>query len=172
MDFLAHGLWAGAAIKAGTRLRDIPWPAAIWTIALSVLPDFGHALPVAVWAIASGVPTLLVDYALAPPGGEPPMPEAVAFWSHHLHCTLHSGIVAGVCTLAALLAIRRFWLPLAGWWSHILIDVFAHSTNFFPSPVFYPFSYWGFDGLAWNTWAFQVVNYLALAGVWALLWRR
>lgn len=62
--------------------------------------------------------------------------------------------------------------PLLGWWSHIVIDVFTHSADFYPSPVFYPLTYWGFDGLAWNTPWFMVVNYLALAALAVVAWRR
>ena len=59
------------------------------------------------------------------------------------------------------------------WWLHIVIDVFTHSVDFYPSPVLYPFTQRGFDGLAWNTPWFMLANYVALAGVglW-LLWRR
>ena len=172
MDILAHGLWAGAALKATARRKPIARRMAAWTIALSAVPDFGHALPVAIWSLVAGAPGLFVDYALATPGSEPPMPATVALWSHHLHCILHSGLIAAIVTFAATLSTGRFWLPLAGWWSHIVIDTFAHSSNFYPTPVFYPVSYWGYEGLAWNTPAFMLVNYLALAAVWALLLRR
>jgi hypothetical protein len=66
-----------------------------------------------------------------------------------------------------------WWLPLLGWWSHIVIDVFTHSADFYPSPVLYPFTYRGFDGVSWNRPDFQVMNYGALVAVtlW-LLWRR
>lgn len=59
-----------------------------------------------------------------------------------------------------------------GWWSHILIDVFTHSADFYPSPVFYPVTYWRFDGLAWNTPWFMVANCMALAIVALLVWHR
>ena len=62
------------------------------------------------------------------------------------------------------------WLPLLGWWSHIVIDVFTHSAEFYPSPVLYPFTQRGFDGIAWNTPAFMAANYLALALAAAWLW--
>lgn len=172
MDILAHGLWAAAGIKAAARRGRIARRPALWAIALAVLPDFGHALPVAAWSLFAGAPGLFLDYALASPGSGPPLPDSVLFWSHHLHCVLHSGLVAAVVTLVLALFTGRFWLPLAGWWSHIVIDVFAHSRNFYPSPVFYPLSDWGYDGLAWNTPAFMIANYLALAVVWTLLLRR
>jgi hypothetical protein len=143
-----------------------------WTVALAVLPDLGHLLPVTGWAMVNLASADWWQYATALPGQEPPMPHAVGLWAHHLHCILHSALVAAVVT-AALWAWRAaFWWPLLGWWSHIVIDVFTHSAEFFPSPVLYPLTDWGFDGVAWNRPGFLWANYLALAGVWVWLgWR-
>ena len=83
-------------------------------------------------------------------------------------------IVALVVTLAIGLATRRFWLPLAGWWSHIVIDVFTHSADFYPSPVLYPLTMRGFHGVAWNEPWFMALNYAALAAcaIWLAMVRR
>ena len=64
-------------------------------------------------------------------------------------------------------------VPLLGWWSHIVIDVFTQSADFYPSSVLYPITQRGFDGLAWHTPWFMVVNCvaLALACAW-LAWRQ
>jgi hypothetical protein len=64
----------------------------------------------------------------------------------------------------------KAWLliPLLGWWSHIVIDVFTHSADYYASPVLYPITQRGFDGIAWNTPWFMVLNYSVLA-VLALL---
>lgn len=94
------------------------------------------------------------------------MPEMVEWVAHHLHCIFHSAVVASVVTLVICGLRRRFWWPLLGWWLHIVIDVFTHSAEFFPSPVVYPLSYWGFDGIPWNTPWFFAVNYAALALTW------
>ena len=64
------------------------------------------------------------------------------------------------------------WVPLLGWWSHILIDIFSHSADYYAVPVLYPITMRGFDGVAWNTPWFMALNYLALAVTWAWLWRR
>jgi hypothetical protein len=171
MDILAHGLWAGAAVVAVAPQR----PAAslwAWTVALAVMPDLGHMLPVTGWAVAHLASADWWQYATALPGQDPPMPHAIQLWAHHLHCILHSALVAAVVTAAVWTWRRAFWWPLLGWWSHIVIDMFTHSAEFFPSPVLYPLTYWGFDGVAWNRPGFLWANYLALAGVWLwLLWR-
>lgn len=93
--------------------------------------------------------------------------------SHHLHCITHSAIVAGVITLLVWAWLRGLWIPLLGWWSHIVIDVFTHSADYYPSPVLYPITRAGFDGVAWNAPWFMVLNYAALTAsyLW-LFWTR
>jgi len=136
---------------------------------MAALPDLMHMLPVAAWALFNRLPAEFMTYVRALPERVQPLPESVELWSHHLHCIFHSGVIAMAVTLVAWRWSRVLWLPLAGWWSHILIDVFTHSDDFFPSPVLYPLTYRGFDGLAWNTPWFVFANYSALAFVWVWL---
>jgi hypothetical protein len=164
MDILAHTLWAAAGVLAVRRHHHIAPRAAAATVALAAMPDLGHMLPMLGWAMwGDGSVAKLWAYAVALPGQEPAVPPMVEMLSHHLHCTLHSAIVAGVVTLLLWVALRSMWIPLLGWWSHILIDIFTHSADFYPAPVFYPITQRGFDGLAWNTPWFLGMNYLALA---------
>src|SRR3990167_8545381 len=99
----------------------------------------------------------LVALSNAGPVHKPTLAWA-AFWSHQVHCVFHSALVAAAVTALLWAWLRQLWLPLLGWWSHIVIDVFTHSADFFPSPVFYPITYWGFDGIAWNTPWFMALN--------------
>ena len=46
-----------------------------------------------------------------------------------------------------------------------MIDVFMHSADYYASPVLYPITHRGFDGVAWNTPWFLALNYLALGAV-------
>ena len=78
---------------------------------------------------------------------------------------MHSAPIAGVVTLVAWVACRAFWIPLLGWWLHIVIDVFTHSADYYAVPVLYPFTERGFDGIAWITPWFMVLNYAALTAV-------
>jgi hypothetical protein len=96
------------------------------------------------------------------------MPPLVEMLVHHLHCILHSAILAATITVLIWELYGAFWLPLLGWWSHIVIDVFTHSVDFYPSPVFYPLTQNGFDGIAWNTPWFMVLTYsaLILTSIW------
>lgn len=90
------------------------------------------------------------------------------FLSVSLHCVMHSAVVAGVVTLVCGALLRTLWVPLLDWWSHIVIDVFTHSVEYYPVRVLYPLSERVFDGLAWNTPWFLALNYGVLAATW--LW--
>lgn len=172
MDILAHGLWAGIGIGLAQRRWALPRRTGVLTVAMALLPDLLQLLPMAGWALFSneGVAALR-GYLQALPNASFALPPAVERLVFHLHCAAHSAVVAGTATLILWAATRSFWLPLLGWWLHIVIDVFTHSAEFYPSPVLYPITQRGLDGVAWNTPWFMVVNYVALAcaGTW-LAW--
>jgi len=174
MDIVAHTLWAAAGITVLHRRRPLPGRTVFATLVLAALPDVLHLLPIAFWWLfADGSFAALSRYAVAVPGQEPGLPATVQFWSHNLHCVMHSAPIAALVTGAVWAARRAFWIPLLGWWSHIVIDVFTHSADYYAVPVLYPFTERGFDGIAWNTPWFMALNYvvLALAGLWLLLTR-
>ncbi len=177
MDIAAHALWAGAGVLIARgqmpSLKITPLTVAL-TMVLAALPDVIHLLPLSGWwAFGSGTAADLYAYATASPGQEPPMPPWVRHFAHHLHCIMHSAITTAAGSLLLWLALRTLWIPLLGWWSHVVIDVFTHSAAFYPSPVLYPFTQQGFDGIAWNTPWFMLLNYSLLAAVWAhLTWTR
>ncbi|TNF60425.1 MAG: hypothetical protein EP306_08770 [Burkholderiales bacterium] len=140
---------------------------------MALAPDLVQLLPLLAWSVAGeGRLPMLLAYSLAAPGEVLPLPPWVQALTHHLHCVMHSALVAGAVTAVLALWLRRLWIPLLGWWSHVLIDVLTHSAEFFPSPVFYPLTYWGFDGLAWNTPWVMVPNYLLLGLTWWWVLRR
>lgn len=164
MDTIAHMLWATLGARVAARRCAVAPAAVVATTALAGLPDVVHLLPVATSVLAGATPpAALIDYALAVPGQEPALPVWATLAAHHLHCTFHSALIA---TLVTWLVLRRYgavWFPLYGWWSHIVIDVFSHSKAYYPAPIAYPLSYWGFDGIAWNQPWFLAMNYSALA---------
>jgi LexA-binding, inner membrane-associated putative hydrolase len=169
MDIFAHALWAGAGIGLTHRRWPVKPAIAAATVVLAALPDIPHLRPHLVWFMfGGGTFAALSGYAIAVPGQEPAMLPVVALLSHHLHCVMHSAIVAGAVTLGMWVTRRTLWIPLLGWWSHIVIDIFTHSGDYYPSPVFYPITQRGFDGIAWNTPWFMALNYAALVFAW--LW--
>jgi hypothetical protein len=166
MDTLAHALWAGIGVAAARRRVPIPRGIALAAVGMAELPDLAHLLPL----LAGGAGLrALVDYTFATPGAEPVLAPWVAMLSHHLHCILHSAVVAGAASVVVWRWRRNLLAPLLGWWSHIVIDVFTHSADFYPVPVLYPFTQQGFDGLAWNTPGFQWANYASIAAALLVL---
>ena len=171
MDILAHALWAGAGAGLARRHGKVPENAIAPIVVLAVLPDLLQFVPVIIGIVVGEIaPGALLAFARAAPGEQQMLTPAILHISHHLHCVMHSIVVAGGVTFAAWLLFRQRAVILAGWWSHILIDVFSHSAEYYAVPVFYPFTYRGFDGLAWNTPVFFAVNYTLLALVYAWLW--
>jgi hypothetical protein len=169
MDIVAHSLWAGLGAVAAARRWPISSGQARAAVALAALPDIGHLVPIALWGLlGNGTWEALRSYAFATPGVEPWLPAGVQAWSRTLHCVTHSAIVASIVTMLAWFRWRWVLVPLAGWWSHIVIDVFTHSSAYYPSPVLYPITERGFDGIAWPTPWFMLLNYVALiaAGIW------
>ncbi len=172
MDIVAHTLWAGAGVALAARRWPIAPRTALLTMLLAALPDVFHLLPIiGWWLLGDGSFAVVRAYAIAVPGQEPFIPPLIALWSHHLHCVLHSAVVAGAVTLLVGAIRQALWVPLLGWWLHIVIDVFTHSADYYPSPVLYPITQRGFDGIAWNTPWFVVLNYVLLCAVGGWLWR-
>jgi hypothetical protein len=175
MDIVAHTLWAAAGATVIHRRRTLTRSTVLVTLVLAALPDVIHLLPIASWWLfGDGSFAALRGYAVAVPEQEPFLPPLVGLLSHHLHCVMHSAPIAALVTGTVWAARRAFWIPLLGWWSHIVVDVFTHSADYYAVPVLYPFTERGFDGTAWNTPWFMALNYvvLALTGLWLLLTRR
>ena len=171
MDILAHGLWAAFGTAVAARHFPLSRRTVAATVALAIVPDAVHVLPVAWWAVfGSGSLEELAAYVMLTAKPQPVLPATVVLWTHHLHCIMHSAIVAAAVTLAIWLARHSLWVPLLGWWSHIVIDVFTHAADFYPSPVLYPLTLRGFDGIAWNRPWFVVLNYACLAAAFSWLW--
>lgn len=175
MDIAAHTLWAGAGVAVLCRTRPLPLRTVAATLVMAALPDMAHLLPIVFWWwFGQGTFADVWAYVIAVSATEPPLPPRVQLLSHHLHCVMHSALVAGAATLLIGAVRRTLWIPLLGWWSHIVIDIFTHSAAYYPAPVLYPITEEGFDGIAWNTpWALAL-NYFALAavGVWLVHTRR
>ena len=170
MDILAHALWAGAGAEMLRRKRHITKKSIYGIVLLAALPDVLQLVPILGWmAIGDGSIGSIYEYVFSTPGTEPHLPPIVQALAYHLHCIAHSAIVAGAVTLLAWLRRPQLLIPLLGWWSHIILDVFTHSTDYYPSPILYPITYAGFDGIAWNEPIFLLLNYLSLALIYVLL---
>jgi hypothetical protein len=109
MDIVAHGLWAGLGVAFARRRWPMAPRTAAATVALAMLPDLAQLLLLLGLALSRGDLHVLQAYAMALPGHEPVLPPQIAFWSHHLHCVLHSGVIAIAITALVWLCTRALW---------------------------------------------------------------
>ncbi|MFA4872811.1 MAG: hypothetical protein WC659_02650 [Patescibacteria group bacterium] len=191
MDTLAHGLWAAAAAKSynltkhqsnnsalirvmGSRddLRKSaavsPWLAAFW----GFFPDlFAFSIPFA-WLILG---PLFGDSVprIGPPAPHAPSPAAT-HWTVQLATLLynysHSLFVFFLCLAFIWIIYKRIPWEIGGWFLHILSDIPTHSFAFYPTPFLWPFSEWKFNGIAWATSWFMILNYASLSLLSLLLY--
>ncbi len=140
MDILSHGLWGsiifGRRNKRSFRLSFI----------YGIAPDFlsfgilfiQRLISSAVtgkWQIGTGKPDLL----------------SIPDYVNTLYNITHSFIIfIAVFILVALYFKRPIWEMLA-WPFHIFLDLFTHSTEFFPTPYLWPFPFVRVDGIPWST---------------------
>jgi membrane-bound metal-dependent hydrolase YbcI (DUF457 family) len=144
MDVVADALWAGAGAEALRRRIYVSTKTVAGIVLLAVLPDVVHLAPLVVWVLSGDAPfSLVYDTIVALPGREPPLPETVHLLGTHLYFIMHSAIAASAATMLVWVVRRRFPVVLLGWWSHIAIDMFTHSGDYYAVPVLYPITYRG-----------------------------
>lgn len=179
MDIFAHGLWAAATYKAANKkfVTNNRKPLNVWFATFwGMFPDlFAFTIPF-VWIawgfVSGGITTADIP---RPHQVEPPTDGkiyAVMHLANSLYSVSHSAIIFAATFLIVWLLTRRPVWELGGWLLHILIDIPSHSYQFYPTPVFWPLSGWKFNGVAWSTPWFMVLNYSALAVVYFILWRK
>ena len=67
-----------------------------------------------------------------------------------LYDVTHSLLGIAVCCGLLVAWKRALWLPALAWPLHVLTDVPTHGDGRFITPIFWPFSDWGFAG--WSRW--------------------
>jgi len=163
MDILAHGLWAHAVFEAAYRAKGRPrsrrekWT----TVFFSVAPDLIAFGPFFIVSLFTGFPQGGL--------GRPPDPALIPSYIYELYNLTHSAVIFAAVFLLVWFIRRKPYLPLLAWILHIGIDVWTHTASFFPTPIFFPFSGYVFDGLRWGEPLFMVLNYSALAAVYIFL---
>ncbi|HRZ85330.1 MAG TPA: metal-dependent hydrolase [Candidatus Paceibacterota bacterium] len=88
--------------------------------------------------------------------------------SHLLYGFSHSLIVFLLVFFIISLFYRKFVWVMLGWLLHIFIDIPTHNNVLYQTPIFWPISNWTFQGIAWSSTYFLVVNYLLLALIYSL----
>ncbi|PWB80143.1 MAG: hypothetical protein C3F08_05095 [Candidatus Methylomirabilota bacterium] len=159
MDFVSHGLWGGIAFGRTNRRSFI------LAAACGMLPDL---VPFGPWRLA-----VFLGLAQRPPhhGWEPPDPWSIPTYVYRLYDLTHSLVVfLAVFAVISVLYRKPIW-EICAWGLHVSMDIFTHSTRFFPTPFLWPISSVAVDGWPWGQSAIFVPNVILLALLYAWFWR-
>lgn len=178
MDIFAHSVWAaiaakkynqGGESKPPRRLISIGW-AAFW----GVFPDlfaFGIPFLVLLFLLVSG------DIPFQPmwPGSAIVAEYApwVGIFIPLAYKISHSLVIFATVFVVTWLLKKKVPLVMLGWALHIVIDMFTHAAEFFPTPLLWPVSDWKFlYGFSWASGWFMLANYGAMLVVFGVVFLR
>lgn len=132
MDILSHGLWGGLAFGRKNK-RDF-WLSFLFGIS----PDL----------FSFGIFTLANIFSHGV-SGRPELSDIPAYVSSLYNLT-HSFVVFAIVFAIVWMVLKKpLWTMLA-WPLHIAVDIFTHSTDFFPTPFLWPLVSYRFDGVSWS----------------------
>lgn len=157
MDTLSHGLWGG--LFFGRKNKKAFW----WAFIFGFIPDlFSFGLYF--------IPVIFGKWNRLDFTAGPPEVSTIPSYVNSMYNITHSLVVFSLVFLLVWLIYKKPIIPMLAWLLHILLDVFTHSADFFPTPIFWPISSYHFDGWSWgNLWIFiPNVILLILAYSWFL----
>ncbi len=153
MDVLAHTLWTSAVYQKW------PWRLRLWAAFFGVAPDlFSFGLLFVQNFLSRGVYW-----------GPPELIQIPAYVYIMYNLTHSLVIFIGVFLILYFIKGRTIPWIIGGWLLHIVIDMFTHGRDFFPTPWLWPISKYTIDSFSWSEPWFMALNYTALSMVY-LLW--
>jgi len=161
MDIISHGLWGGIAF--GRSSRKSFWAAFLFGVAPDLF-SFGVVF-------LGGLLTHGLEFFRGM--GHPPDVSQIPAYVYHLYDVTHSLVVFCLVFGVVWLLRGKPLLELGAWGLHLVMDIFTHSSAFFPTPFLWPLSTAHFDGLPWVDPLIFVPNVLLLALLYAgFFWKR
>lgn len=137
MDIVSHGLWGGIAFGRKSRKRF--W----YSFLFGIAPDF--------LAFSPFVASIILGFSKRPDfSSEPPRASFVPPYVYHIYNVTHSLFVFAAVFLLLWLFTRRPVIESLAWGLHIVMDIFTHSSAFFPTPFLWPFSRFEVNGYPWG----------------------
>lgn len=154
MDIASHGLWGGVAF--GRKSRKSFWLAFCFGIA----PDFFS------FGIFFIHRWLTNGFSLGF-HGKPDIaiiPSYVPF----MYNITHSLVIFVVVFFIVWFFMKRPVYEMCAWPFHIIMDIFTHSAEYFPTPFLFPLSNYHFHGISWGNPMifFPNLALLAIAYIW------
>lgn len=154
MDVLSHGLWGG--ISFGRKNKKSFW----LSFFIGVAPDIFSFGVFFIIAIFSGVSLKF--------GGGPPNPSLIPNYVGYLYNLTHSLIVFTVIFFSFRVFFKKWITELLAWPLHILLDIFSHSYQFYPTPFLWPISDYKVDAVSWGDPRIFFPNVILLAILYAV----
>jgi len=152
MDVLAHALWGYVVFRKKALTK--------WAVATSVIPDLlSFGIYFLILFLSGTLFTML--------RGPHPMdlPGYVTF----IYNTTHSLFIALIFGIFVYWEFRKYIILIGAWMMHIVIDIFTHTEEFFPTYFLYPISDFHLSVISWGTPWFMIANYSVLAVVYSAL---
>lgn len=162
MDVISHALWAG--IIFGRKTKALFFRAGFF----GVLPDL----------LSVGIFSTLVFLGIyeGVPWREDPVlaAQSVPLWVYDLYNVSHSMFVWLVTTVLASLFLKRIVWEMGAGILHIVLDIFTHTREVFPTPFLWPLFDVRIDGISWVSPIIMIPNIILLALVygWFYLYRK
>jgi len=91
-----------------------------------------------------------------------PSIEEIPIWVIELYNISHSLITAFVFISIIYFVNKDLMWPMLAWPVHIILDLFTHSIEFFPTPIFWPLSNYRFDGIPWSNFYVYATNIILI----------
>lgn len=136
MDVFSHSLWGYGLFGYRGRPR--------LALLFGALPDLSSFGILTVLHVVTG------SFAFGPP----PL-DTIPAWTLSIYDFTHSVIVAVV--VIAIVHTRRkdISFPMLAWLFHIFLDIPFHTSDYFPTKMFWPLTDFFVDGFSWSTrWVF------------------
>ena len=150
MDTLSHALWG----KGLFGYRKYRW----FSFLFGALPDL----------LSFGIYFLFNLFNLKT---ETPSINEIPDWVYSLYDFSHSLVIASIFIMIVYKINKDFAFPMLAWISHIMLDFFTHSLEFFPTPIFWPLSDYQFDGIPWSNPVIFLANVLLIFLLFIYRWK-
>jgi hypothetical protein len=159
MDIFAHGLWTNVLYKAVPQTRNNK-KTTFWGIFFGIFPDLWAFTPVFTYFIYEAIVLRQRPHFASPQ--DSPIPLPLNGLTHNLYNFSHSLVIWAVVFLFVWAVSKKLPWVLLGWALHVCIDIFSHSSKFYPTPFLFPISKFHVNGWPWASSVFMIVNYSLL----------
>lgn len=143
MDIISHALWTNLIFK------ELPTEQRSLAVFFGVTPDL----------ISFSFITLKTFFRKTMHFVSPAL-SSFPKYVFRFYDVTHSLVVwLGIFLILKLLGMDWWVVVFYAWGLHILLDIFTHTSSFFPTPILWPFSRFHFSGINWSNKWFMLFNY-------------